>query len=123
MNLSAHKGAEGERIAKEFLEKAGLTFLVANWRCKVGEIDLIFNDGDMRVLVEVRTRSSTTFGDGDETVFVRKQKKLIRAAKYYQQKENYWGDMRFDVVSIVLSSGMEVTIEHIPDAFDTGRAW
>lgn len=123
MNFSAHKGAEGERIAKEFLEKSGLVFLTANWRCKVGEIDLIFHDVDTRVLVEVRTRSSTTFGGGDETVFVQKQKKLIRAAKYYQQKENYWGDMRFDVVSIVLDPGIPATIEHIPDAFDTGHAW
>ena len=123
MNFPAHKGAEGERIAKEYLEGIGLTFVTANWKCKVGEIDLIFTDGDVRVLVEVRTRSKTTFGNGDETVFIQKQKKLIRAAKYYQQKENYWGDIRFDVVSIILDAGITPTITHIPDAFDTGSAW
>lgn len=123
MNFPAYKGAEGERIAKEYLKNNGLIFLAANWNCKVGEIDLIFADGDVRVLVEVRTRSNTTFGDGDETVFIQKQKKLIRAAKYYQQKENYWGDIRFDVVSIILDTGTTPTITHIPDAFDTGSAW
>lgn len=123
MNFPAHKGAEGERIAKQFLEDAGLIFLQSNWSCKVGEIDLIFSDTDTRVLVEVRTRSSTGFGDGDETVFIQKQRKLIRAAKYYQQKEHYWGDIRFDVVSIVLDANTPPVITHITDAFDTGRAW
>lgn len=123
MNFPGTRGTEGERIAKEYLENIGLKFLTANWRCKMGEIDLIFTDADVRVFVEVRARSNTTFGDGDETVFVQKQKKLIRAAKYYQQKENYWGDIRFDVLSIEFDADALPIIDHIPDAFDTGRAW
>ncbi len=123
MNFTKHRGAEGERIAKEYLEGKGLIFLTANWWCKVGEIDLIFRDDDTRVMVEVRTRSKTIYGEGDETVLYQKQKKLIRAAKYYQQKEKYWGDIRFDVISITLMPGIPPSIEHIPNAFDTGTAW
>lgn len=123
MTLATLRGAQGERIAKEFLERAGLIYLHSNWKCKVGEIDLIFLDADIRVVVEVRTRSSTGFGDGAETVFTQKQKKLIRAAKYYQQKERYWGDIRFDVVSIILDTNTAPVITHITDAFDTGSAW
>lgn len=119
MNSTSHKGAQGEHIAKEYLEQKGLAYITSNWRCKVGEIDLVFEDNGTRVMVEVRTRSKTTFGDGDETVFYQKQQKLIRAAKYYQQKERYWGDMRFDVVSITLVPYGSPRIEHIPDAFDT----
>lgn len=123
MNFHEPSGAFGERIAKEFLERAGLIFLASNWRCKVGEIDLIFKDDDIRVLVEVRTRSKTIFGEGDETVLWQKQKKLIRAAKYYQQKEGYWGNVRFDVISITLEPGKPPLLTHIQDAFDTGSAW
>ncbi len=119
MGLTQDKGNEGEAIAKEFLETLGLKFIAANWRCKTGEIDLIFDDGNTRVFIEVRARNKTTFGEGDETVLWQKQKKLIRAAQYYQQKEKYWGDARFDVVSIVFDPPKNPQVSHIPDAFDT----
>lgn len=116
--FTIEKGAQGERIARDFLVSQGLKFLHANWRCKMGEVDLIFQDNDnTRIFVEVRTRTKTTFGDGAETVFLQKQKKLIRTAKYYQQKERYWGDIRFDVISILLVAGQEPSITHIPNAF------
>lgn len=115
--FTIERGAAGERIAREFLEAQGLQFLQSNWRCKMGEVDLIFQDGDTRVFVEVRTRTQTTYGQGSETVFLQKQKKLIRTARYYQQKERYWGNIRFDVISILFVSGQEPRIEHISDAF------
>ncbi|HLC49255.1 MAG TPA: YraN family protein [Candidatus Andersenbacteria bacterium] len=117
MGFTIIKGSHGENIAKEFLEHLGLQFLQANWRCKMGEVDLIFQDKDERVFVEVRSRKETTFGEGLETVFFQKQKKLIKTAKYYQQKERYWGNIRFDVVSIVLTNDIAPTITHIPHAF------
>lgn len=117
MSTAAQKGAKGELLAREYLKQLGLVFLSANWRCKMGEIDLIFQDGDTRVFVEVRTRKSTSFGNGADTVFFQKQRKLIRAAKYYQQKEQYWGNIRFDVISIELRDPTNPTISYIPDAF------
>jgi putative endonuclease len=69
------------------------------------------------VMVEVRTRRETFYGGGAETVFWQKQQKLLRAAQFYQQKEGWWGDIRFDVVSITLPESGEPVIEHIPDAF------
>lgn len=83
----------------------------------MGEVDLIFQDRETRVFVEVRTRTQTTFGDGADTVFLQKQRKLIKTAKYYQQKERYWGDIRFDVISIVFIDGQEPKLTHIQDAF------
>lgn len=121
MNTTSEKGSYGEQLAKDFLEQKGLQFLTANWKAKTGEVDLIFQDNDTRVFVEVRTRKKTLFGQGADTVFWQKQKKLIRTVKYYQQKERYWGNIRFDVVSITLEEGTPPQIDHIPDAFmDTG---
>ena len=114
------QGEQGERIASNYLENKGLKFLDSNWYCKVGEIDLIMQEGPVRVLVEVRRRAPTAYGSAEETVNLNKQKKLLKAAKAYQQRENYWGDLRFDVVTVVMDEGSDDTdalINHIPDAF------
>jgi len=83
----------------------------------MGEIDLVMQDVSTRVLVEVRLRRRTYYGQGLDTVAWQKQQKLIRTAKLYQQKENYWGDIRFDVVSIEMTENSEPEITHIKDAF------
>ena len=119
MGSTQDKGAEGEHIAKEYLEKLGLQFIQANWSWKTGEIDLIFQDNTTRVFIEVRSRSQTTFGEGSETVYWQKQQKLIKTARMYQVKENYWGDARFDVISIIFQHQEPPVITHIKDAFDT----
>lgn len=118
MVLPKDVGNVGEQLARQYLEDQGLTFLDANWSCKTGEIDLVMQDPDgTRILVEVRLRQPTTYGAGLDTVAHIKKKKLIRTAKYYQQKEDYWGNIRFDVVSIILHPNQETNIEHIPHAF------
>ena len=117
--VAQQRGEEGEALARRYLEKRGLRFMAANWLCKLGEIDLVMEDADgTRVFVEVRTRAETTYGAGFETVAVHKQAKLLRAAQLYQQQENYWGPMRFDVVSIAVAADGEPHVEHIPHAFE-----
>ena len=91
--------------------------MAANWLCKLGEIDLIMKDGSTRVFVEVKLRSLTCFGESFETVAWQKQEKIIRTAKYYQQKEDYWGDVRFDVMAISIDKG-KPAIEHVEHAFE-----
>lgn len=120
MTLTGDIGSGGEVAARHFLEQRGYTYLDANWNCKAGEIDLIMKEGAVRVLVEVRTRRPTLYGAGLDTVGIQKQQKLIRAAKWYQQQENYWGPMRFDVVSIVMDPQTKAVLEceHIEHAFE-----
>lgn len=116
--LKKQIGDWGEAAARQFLENKGYLFLSSNWSCKSGEIDLIMKQGETRILVEVRVRKTATcFGAGAETVSWQKQLKLIRAAKFYQQAADYWGDLRFDVVSIAKDSQNRLIIEHIPHAF------
>ncbi|MBI3255504.1 MAG: YraN family protein [Candidatus Andersenbacteria bacterium] len=110
-------GNTGEQIARAFLEKAGFLFVDANWSCKLGEVDLIMRDKDELVFVEVRLRRPTSYGQGLDTVAAQKQRKLINTARFYQQKMDYWGYLRFDVVSIEYEEGQKPIIEHIQDAF------
>lgn len=110
------RGQAGEYTARIYLERRGFKFLGANWWCKAGEIDLIMQDGDTRVFVEVRLRRPTSYGAGADTVAWQKQQKVRRAAAWYMQTADYWGNTRFDVVSIESGDDQE-TINHITDAF------
>lgn len=111
-------GQKGESLAEGLLLEKGLKLLKRNYRCKLGEVDLIMQDGLVRVFVEVRLRAPTDYGMGYETVAAKKQRKIINTARHYQQKEDYWGDIRFDVVSIERSGGDDWKIEHIEYAFE-----
>jgi putative endonuclease len=110
-------GNRGENIARAYLIAKGLRFVAANWSGKTGEIDLIMRDGSTLVFVEVRLRAPTSYGEGFETVAQSKQRKLILTAQYYQQKTGWWGDSRFDVVSIRDVPGGKPEVEHIEYAF------
>jgi putative endonuclease len=114
---SRQAGAWGEELARTYLAQKGLRFIGANWSVKGGEIDLIMRDGSTLVFVEVRLRAPTTFGEGFETVAYSKQRKIILAAQLYQQTMDWWGDIRFDVVSITSSAENDSVIEHIEHAF------
>ncbi len=117
MSLPRTIGSQGETLARSYLESKGYIFVSANWSCKLGEIDLIMDWNGTRVFVEVRVRSNPNFGSGADSVNWHKQRRLLRATAYYQQRMNYWGDIRFDVVSINLSNPLAPTYDHIEYAF------
>lgn len=111
-------GKEGERIAERYLKKKGFTLLERNYRCPVGELDLIVQDRRVVVFVEVKTRSDHRFGTPLESVQQRKQDKMIKAALYFlSQRRLHQSEARFDVVGISFEGG-EPTVEHIENAFD-----
>lgn len=94
-------GASFERQAAAMLERAGLRIVERNFRCKVGEIDLICRDGARLVFVEVRCRRNGRFASAAASVTAVKQRKLIRAAQCYLQRKG-WSNTapcRFDVVA------------------------
>jgi putative endonuclease len=111
-------GVDGERAAERFLRRRGYTIVARNYRCRVGEIDLIALDGNSVVFVEVKTLSGAVFGAPHDAVGVRKQRQLGRVAEHYlaaQRLEDR--DVRFDVVSVA-QRGDELVCELIRDAFD-----
>lgn len=96
-------GARGEKIARRHLEGLGYKVIEANFRSKVGEIDLVAEDGGTLVFVEVRTKSGRAFGSPAESVDARKRSKLAATAQTYlaqHRAENR--DWRIDVVAVTV---------------------
>ena len=116
---SRDRGAAAEDAALRHLETHGLSFLDRNYRCRVGEIDLVMREHQTMVFVEVRYRKSDAFGSGAESVTRSKQRRIIKTALYYLQAKPHLENApcRFDVVSIGGRLG-NFDIEWIVDAFE-----
>jgi putative endonuclease len=111
-------GLLGEELALAHLTSHGLTLVTRNYRCKMGELDLVVLDGKTLVFVEVRCRSSKEFGGAAASVTWRKQLRLEHAAEHLRMKR---ADLRgyparFDVVAIT-TGGAETDIQWIKNAF------
>ncbi len=111
-------GKEGEKIAADYLKKNGYRILEINYRCPIGEIDIIALDRSDLVFVEVKARKSSALGYPEQAVGVKKQRKMSQLALWYLQKKKLNDTRaRFDVVAILLlPSGNDIRL--IRNAFD-----
>ncbi len=111
-------GNLGETLAAEYLRRHGYSIITRNWRCAIGEIDVIAGDGETLVFVEVRTRHGARHGSPEESITPRKQAKLIALAyEYLAAMDAPPEDWRIDVVAVVLGRQNSVErITHIPFA-------
>ncbi|MCX4028303.1 YraN family protein [Endozoicomonas sp. SM1973] len=116
-NKPTETGLRYQHIAQRFLESQGFKTIQCNFRCKVGELDLIMKDGVNLVFVEVRFRKSQAYGTPASTVTPHKQHKIIKAAQYYLMVKKLDLPCRFDVVSITKDSQQQPHIDWIPNAF------
>jgi putative endonuclease len=87
--LSPLIGSEAERFARTFLEQQGLTFVMKNYRCRTGEIDLIMQDNDELVFVEVKFRSKSQHGSAIEFFHASKKRKFESAVMHYMQEKGF----------------------------------
>lgn len=112
-------GKIGEDIAVMFLRRKGYIILHRNWRCVLGEIDIVAQEKDFWVFVEIKTRKSLDFGPGYMAVNSTKQLKLIKLAQLFLKRYGYPDrPCRIDIVSIDIDGNNKVTdIELIKDAF------
>lgn len=101
-------GGAYEKRAAELLISNGLTIIEHNFRCKLGEIDIICKDGDTYVFIEVKYRRTNVAGNPYEAVNYNKQRKICNVATYYKmiKKLPDNGSFRFDVISIL---GSDIT--------------
>lgn len=118
-------GAAGEAIAARTLQAAGLTIVTRNWRCTVGEIDIVAQETGpdyvrglpavpWLVIVEVRTRRGVAYGTALQSIGPRKQARLRKLAAIYVERIHWRGPWRIDVVAVQMdSSGRLLTVEHI----------
>ncbi|NLL79859.1 MAG: YraN family protein [Clostridiales bacterium] len=95
-------GAKQEQRAKEYLEAQGMKILEQNFRCRIGEIDLIGKDQGYLVFVEVKYRSSAKAGHPAEAVNLAKQRKICRTADFYRYCKKISADsrIRYDVLAL-----------------------
>ncbi|MDP9175933.1 MAG: YraN family protein [Planctomycetota bacterium] len=111
-------GQRGENVAARFLRDQGYKILERNYRCDVGEVDIIARDGRTLVFAEVKTRAYDE-PTPEEQVNNAKQHQITKAARFYLSR---YGSpqpaARFDVVAIVWPPGRDPRIRHTPDAFE-----
>jgi putative endonuclease len=111
-------GKNGEAFAAEFLSARGYVILKANYRTKVGEIDIVARDGEVICFIEVKTRQDDGW-DAFEAVDKRKQYKIRRVAQQFLLDEFKTEDVsaRFDVLGIRSTQAGTFEAELLKDAF------
>ena len=113
------KGRHFEAAALQFLQARHMQLISKNYRCRLGEIDLIVQDGETLVFVEVRYRRNSSHGPAFATVDARKQFKVRNAARHFLHcHKQYWElTCRFDVLGIEAGSKGRPVIDWIANAF------
>ncbi|MEI8572490.1 YraN family protein [Methylomonas sp. LW13] len=110
------KGDSAEQLALAYLQKQGLEWVCSNFRCKMGELDLVMKDGSALVIVEVRFRKSEQFGGALTSITRQKQARIVAATQHYVIINNLSQlSIRFDVVAV---SGNN-RLDWIKNAFQT----
>ena len=109
-------GEEGEKIAVRYLKSKGYIVYQTNWRFGKLEIDIIAEDGQELVFIEVKTRSSETYGRPEEAVDDVKETAILNAADIYVRDFNLEIEVRFDIISVLMNKNKS-KICHIIDAF------
>lgn len=101
-------------MAADFLTAKGLRVIERNYRCRLGEIDLVAREGETTVFVEVRQRASSAFGGAAASITAAKRQRLLRAARHYLASLRTLPQCRFDALLI---QGDPPQIEWVRNAF------
>ena len=109
-------GKEGERLAANFLMQKGFEVVSRNFRYRRAEIDLIVRREDWLLFIEVKTRSSSAYGEPEEAVTAKKVRMMYDAAEEYIYSIDWKGHVRFDIVSVKLGNPPEIM--HFEDAIN-----
>lgn len=112
-------GAKGEDIAANYLSSLGYKILERNYRASYAEVDIVAKHEETIVFVEVKTRTYDYYGRPEEFVTKQKQKNISFAAAIYCESINHEGEIRFDIMAIILQ-GNTRNVKHIKDAFFPG---
>lgn len=111
-------GRRGEAAAEARYVASGYHVVARNWRCSVGELDLVLVRGNTLVICEVKTRRGSRFGGGYEAVDGRKRQKLRALAEVFVQRAPASAlALRFDVASVWLKPDGSAVVEVFQDAF------
>ena len=111
-------GKAGEDIALNKIKKLGYKCIERNYRCPLGEIDLVARHRDCLVFIEIKTRKGRDVGYAKEAVTERKKRQISKAALNYMKEKGCCNvRSRFDVVAVSINQG-KPDIEVIQNAFE-----
>jgi len=109
-------GKYGEDIAEQHLRQLGMEIVTRNWRCEVGEIDIVALDGQTLVICEVKTRSSHELGTPADAITPRKLRRLRTLAyRWLDDQKIYFPLVRIDLVSVLQPVWGAPEVEHLKD--------
>jgi putative endonuclease len=110
-------GSRGEDIAANYLSDNSYEVIERNWRCGRLEVDIIARYNETLVIGEVKTRIGNFIEFPQESVDIRRQKRLIRAANVYIYQSNLNLEIRFDIITVVFDDEINYRVTHIENAF------
>lgn len=114
MNAKDLLGKQGEQLAVEYLQRAGMRILDRNWRCAEGEIDIVAAERRALVVCEVKTRAGVRYGSPLEAINRKKHSRLRRlAVRWLIAHGILFDEIRIDIVGVLRSESGEFTIEHV----------
>ena len=113
-------GQSAEDIAANFLQAQGVRLLLRNYRRRLGELDLVACEGDILLIIEVRTRASEQYGGAAASIDLQKRRRIICAAQQLLQERKDLAQLRarFDVVVVWNPGTPEPRVEWIKHAFE-----
>ncbi|MFI7066616.1 YraN family protein [Kribbella sp. NPDC050124] len=110
-------GQYGEDLAARYLTDEGFVILERNWRCELGEIDIVARDGDALVVCEVKTRRGLNYGSPLESITYRKLATLRKlAGRWLQTHQLKPAAIRIDVVAVLLDHNTPPRVDHVRGA-------
>ncbi len=120
-NTRKKLGAWGEEVAKTHLEANGFKIISQNWRCRLGEADMIAEKNNVVSFVEVKTRRGSSAGKPEEAITPRKAQKMIQVALTWIGEHGHDDlDWQLDLVAVELDAkGKLIRCEHFEN-FVTG---
>lgn len=110
-------GRYGEDLAARYLAGEGFAILERNWRCELGEIDIVAREGDTLVVCEVKTRRGLNYGSPLESITYRKLTTLRKlAGRWLQTHQLTPGAIRIDIVAVLFDQNTAPQVDHLRGA-------
>lgn len=109
-------GKKGEQLAVDYLVKNNYDIIERNYRFDKAEVDIIAKKNQILAIIEVKTRSSSDFGNPQDFVKPKQIQRLVKAVDEYVTENDLDVEIRFDIIAIV-KTGTAYDIEHLENAF------
>ena len=109
-------GSMGEQLALRYLQSQGYKIIEQNWRCRIGEIDLIAMKNDTLIFLEIRSKRSQAFGMAEHTYTTIKKQRMHRLAYLYMQIHEYPLQQNFQIDFIAIDLNPTTSqVRHYPN--------